>query len=455
MTLSESRVQFDRRDYRMEALPEGIAIEPVMGCNLRCPMCAVPDAPHSTNGRKPTLMPLDLYQRIIEQISDRRRGVMLTIMGEPLLHPQLADFVAIAKKAGHHVAIITNGTRLTRERSTALLDAGLDYLAMSMDGLTKATYEGLRIGSTHETVLQNFLDLIEVNTARGTPLRVELNYVVTSGTAHEQEAYYRRFSPHVRKINFIPLCDWGGQLQLGEELGPVAAPPGRQRLACFGLWGSMYISAEGRAMMCCADFRYAARLPSITERPLLDIWRGAVQEHRRKHIDDDFESEPCRSCRNNVVDIRIPRHTRLGMLRRQRLQDLWRAALPERLLPEWEKARRRRHDVPFGHIDIPEPAAEIAGVVNVCGWALPYRDHCIERVEVRVDGVTRGLAEWGFPRADVGEMHPGVGNSFCALGFVLDTRTLANGPHSLDIVAFDNASHSAVLGARSVTVVNQ
>src|SRR5436189_67803 len=132
--------------------------------------------------------------------------------------------VRFAKSGGHHVAIITNGTRLTRERSTALLDAGLDYLAMSMDGLTKATYEGLRIKSTHEIVLQNFTDLIELNEARGKPLRVELNYVVTSGTAHEQEAYYRRFSPLVRRINFIPLCDWGGQLQLGEELGPVAAP---------------------------------------------------------------------------------------------------------------------------------------------------------------------------------------------------------------------------------------
>jgi hypothetical protein len=55
---------------------------------------------------------------------------------------------------------------------------------------------------------------------------------------------------------------------------------------------------------------------------------------------------------------------------------------------------------------------------------------------------------------DVGEMHPGVGNSFCGYGFVLDTRALANGPHTLDIVAFDNASHSAVLGARSINVVN-
>jgi len=141
------------------------------------------------------------------------------------------------------------------------------------------------------------------------------------------------------------------------------------------------------------------------------------------------------------------------MLRHQRLHTFVRAALPERLLPEWEKERRRRHDVPFGHIDIPVPGAQISGLVNVHGWALPHRDHRMERVEVRVDGMTQGLAEWGFPRVDVGEMHPGAGHSFCGFGYVLDTRTLANGSHSLDIISVDSASHSAILGARSIDVV--
>jgi hypothetical protein len=75
-------------------------------------------------------------------------------------------------------------------------------------------------------------------------------------------------------------------------------------------------------------------------------------------------------------------------------------------------------------------------------------------VDVRVDGVTRGTADWGFPRADVGEVYPGEGHSFCGFGYVLDSRTLCNGPHTIDVIAFDNASHRAILGARSIAVVN-
>ncbi len=97
----------------------------------------------------------------------------------------------------------------------------------------------------------------------------------------------------------------------------------------------------------------------------------------------------------------------------------------------------------------------MSGLVPVEGWALGYLDHRIERVDVRVDGVTHGAAAWGFPRADVGELHPGEGHSFCGFGYLLDSRTLSNGPHTVDVIASDNASHSSVLGARSITVVNQ
>ncbi|HEV3485150.1 MAG TPA: hypothetical protein VG106_07065 [Vicinamibacterales bacterium] len=61
---------------------------------------------------------------------------MLTVMGEPLLHPRTLEFVRVAKGERHHVGMITNGTKLTRDVSTAP-DAGLNYLAISMDGRTR------------------------------------------------------------------------------------------------------------------------------------------------------------------------------------------------------------------------------------------------------------------------------------------------------------------------------
>jgi len=455
MSLTESRLKYDRRDYRMDALPEGIAIETIMGCNLRCPMCAVPNPATEMNGRQVTLMSMEMFHSIIDQISDRPRAVMLTIMGEPLLHPRIVDFVSITKQAGHHAALITNGTKLTRDRSLALLDAGLDHLTMSVDGFTKATYERQRVGGTYETVRRNLDDLIQVNAERGNPMRIDLNYVVTDGTAHEQEDFYRAFAPRVRTINFLPLTDWGGQLQIPSALGKPARAAGRQRAVCYALWGTMFISAEGRAMLCCADFRQETELPTVAERPLLDIWRTDIQAHRRKHVNDQFDSAPCATCHLNAVDVRISALQRRRVLVSERLETLRRAVVPERLRSAAARVRRARRDAPHGRIDVPLAGADVAALVPVQGWALGYLDHWIERVDVRVDGVVHGAAAWGFPRADVGEIYPGEGHSFCGFGYLLDSRTLANGPHTLEVVVHDNAAHSVVLGTRTINVANR
>jgi MoaA/NifB/PqqE/SkfB family radical SAM enzyme len=454
MPLTESRLKFDRRDHRMDALPEGIAIETVMGCNLRCPMCAVPNPETEMNGRKVTFMPKARFQKIIDQISDRPRGVMLSLMGESLLHPNIVEFVAITKKAGHHAAMITNGTRLTRETSVALIEAGLNHLFVSVDGMTKATYEKQRIGGHYETVRRNVDDLLAANTERGNPMRIDLNYVVSVGTAPEKEAFYRAFSERVHTINFMRVTDWGGQLAIPEGLGTPVRNPGKERVVCFALWGTMFISAEGRAMLCCPDFRQESQLSTVDEKPLLDIWQTEVQEHRRRHVNDDFESRPCSTCHLNRVDVRIPSRTRAGMLRNQGFEQLWRRMLPGRFLPAAVLAARDRKDVPFGHIDIPIAGSEISAIVDVLGWALPKQGFQIDHVDVHVDGAFKGRAEWGFPRADVGEMFPGDGHSFCAFSYVLDTRTLSDGPHTIEVVVVDNASRSVTLEARRVTVAN-
>src|SRR5262245_34132666 len=109
MALSPSLIAYDRRDARLRSLPDEVSIEPVMGCNLRCPMCPGTDGPRAMNGRTPVVMRFEVYRQIIEQLSDRPRHILLTIFGEPLLHPRIVDFVALAKQGGHNVHIITNG----------------------------------------------------------------------------------------------------------------------------------------------------------------------------------------------------------------------------------------------------------------------------------------------------------------------------------------------------------
>src|SRR3954465_1619782 len=90
------------------------------------------------------------------------RRLTLHGLGEPLLAPELDQIVAEAARRGIEVGFNTNGTRLTRERSTRLIDAGVDWNHLSSDGATADTYARIRRGGRLETVLANIRDLMAV-----------------------------------------------------------------------------------------------------------------------------------------------------------------------------------------------------------------------------------------------------------------------------------------------------
>lgn len=82
-------------------------------CNLRCSFC-----PGTT--RPPRAMTVPEFRTIARKLKGFTAYLYLHVMGEPLLHPQLDELLAIAAEYGFHVCLTTNGTRL-RERGTLLL----------------------------------------------------------------------------------------------------------------------------------------------------------------------------------------------------------------------------------------------------------------------------------------------------------------------------------------------
>jgi radical SAM protein with 4Fe4S-binding SPASM domain len=456
MGISRGLLQFDRRDPRLDELPDEVAIEIVMGCNLRCPMCPVSGLPHSMNGRRPTIMAPEVYQRVIDQISDRPRSVLLNVFGESLLHPRLVEFIRIAKRPGHHVAIITNGTKLTPAYSGEIIDAGLDALTVSIDGLSHDTYSAMRIGADRDAVLDNLRALVEENARRDNRMRIEINYIRSSTTAHEMAAFHAEFAPLVAVINYTPVTDFGSHWQLPREMPEggadprlVAAAPRTMtsRTPCQHLWRALWVSAEGRVMLCTNDFKQESALPYITDRSLRDIWRDEVGRIRRDQVNGRYEAEPCRSCRlNDVAQVRPPPE-RARMLATTRREALLATIVPRSLLA----ARLRAAS---GWIDTPSSGSTVAGVVIVQGWTFGGAGRAIDRVDVRVDGVTHGIARYDQFRPDVGEIHPGDGHSFSGFSYTLDTSALSNGAHDLDVTVRDTWSDHVDLESRRILVSN-
>lgn len=462
MAISRGLLKLDRRDPRLDDLPDEVAIETLLGCNLRCPMCPVSGLPHSMNGRRETVMSAELYRRIIDQISDRPRSILLNVFSEPLMHPRLVEFIRIGKAAGHHVSIITNGTKLTPAYSASLIEAGLDTLTVSIDGLRDDTYRTIRVGANREVVMGNLRDLVAANAARGNPLRIEINYLLTSATAPEASTFWAEYAPLVAAINLTPVTAFGNQWRIPEGMpregdDPRLVPRGPRaasRTPCPHIWRQLWISAEGRVMLCTNDFEQRSALPYIQDKPLVDIWRDDVGRVRREQAEGRFDHDPCRTCwLNDVPAVASPKERRRAFAA-ARGRRLMAALVPDAWLPEPLKRRRAVRDAPAGCIDAPPPDTAVNGIVIVNGWATGSAGRRIARVEIRVDGVGQGVARYDQFRPDVGERHPGEGHSFSGFSYALDTRRLANGAHTLDALVEDGEAHRGTLQARTIHVAN-
>ena len=115
---------------------------------------------------------------------------------------------------------------------------------------------------------------------------------------------------------------------------------------------------------------------------------------------------------------------------------------------------------PFGTIDTPDQGGTISGADSVnFGWALTPQPSMIpidgSTITVVIDGVLRGHPVYNNFRQDIATLFPGFANSGGAIGFFhLDTRTLANGVHTISWNAFDNQGRGEGLGSRFFNVLN-
>ncbi|HEX8632204.1 MAG TPA: radical SAM protein, partial [Catenuloplanes sp.] len=145
-------------------LPPHLQLEITSACNLRCVMCLVRYRPPVN--KLAGAMPAALFHRIVDEVPGLRR-LTLQGLGEPLLSPYLVDMLRLATGRGITVGFNSNATLLTRARADELVDTGADWLHVSLDGATAATYQAVREGADFDTVVRNLAGLVAAKRAAG------------------------------------------------------------------------------------------------------------------------------------------------------------------------------------------------------------------------------------------------------------------------------------------------
>lgn len=151
-------------------------IDVVGTCNLRCPSCA-----HGVVGPKPNrgIMDFDLFTKVIDKILKENElvtHVSLYSWGEPFLHPKLPEIIRHLHERGIAAAVSSNLSIKSTDYIQRIIQAGPEYLKVSLSGYYPDTYNETHTGGDINLVKSNlyrirhFMDKFDVNTT------VDVNY---------------------------------------------------------------------------------------------------------------------------------------------------------------------------------------------------------------------------------------------------------------------------------------
>jgi radical SAM protein with 4Fe4S-binding SPASM domain len=265
-----------RRKESMNALPVEFIVETTAKCNLYCPMC-----PRETFKQPKEDMTGEVFERLVRESGRSAEHMMLIGLGEPFMDKKIFDRIEYCERHNIHTLLSTNGTFLTEELSSKILDSTLAHITLSFDGATKESFEYYRKGAKFEKVRDNFVRFARMKHERGRGPQVVVQMVRMEGNAGEVDDFMRFWSA-------VPGVD---QVRIKEDETNLMRPDAGHAAAdwqhpCHYLWrGPMYVKWNGDVYPCCQSYMLEGQpMGNIGEQTLDRIWNsGEMRRMRRLH----------------------------------------------------------------------------------------------------------------------------------------------------------------------------
>jgi len=183
-------------------------------CNFRCPYCMPAEVfgPDHAFLEAAQVMSLAELHRIVRQFV--RLGVEKVRItgGEPLLRPDVADLIHLLKRDLRisEVALTTNGWLLAG-RASALREAGLDRINVSLDSLDARTFARMS-GGGKAVRIERVLEGIAAAAGLGFPIKINMvvQRGVNDGDILAMAAWAREHRFTLRFIEFMDVGNHNG-----------------------------------------------------------------------------------------------------------------------------------------------------------------------------------------------------------------------------------------------------
>ncbi|MFA7084418.1 MAG: radical SAM/SPASM domain-containing protein [Arcobacteraceae bacterium] len=298
--LSEGWSQKDYIQYREDWIklpkkkiireyPPQVDIELASACNLKCPMCYTITDEFKSNV-KTMFMDFKVYKKIVDEISDKVYALRLSWRGESTLHPKFIEAIAYAKHKGiKEVSFLTNGSKLKLDFFIELVNAGIDWISISVDGLDEI-YNKIRKPLKSEDTLQKITDMYNYKVTHNLKKPVIKIQSIWPAIKANPENFYNTYAPITDLIAFNPIIDY-----LGNDQNIVY----EDNFSCPQLYQRIFIASNGLVYMCNSDELGKHQIGNIKNETVYTIWHGKeLSKMRDIHAQENgfMQLDICKSC---------------------------------------------------------------------------------------------------------------------------------------------------------------
>lgn len=213
-------------------------------CNLSCAFCP-------GTRRTPGRMTPEDFKKLLPKLRGHTEYLYFHIMGEPLCHPQLKDFLQLAGEQGFRVILTTNGTLLARQQEMLLNAPALHKINISL--------HAFEANDLTVPFSQYLSDCFRFGKEAIGKKLVVYRLWNRGGADRQNDEILATMEGCFPK----PWVDEGRGIRIGNrvflEYGEkfdwpdLQAPEGTDTVFCYGLRDQLGILWDGTAVPCCLD----------------------------------------------------------------------------------------------------------------------------------------------------------------------------------------------------------
>nr|VFK23337.1 MAG: radical SAM additional 4Fe4S-binding SPASM domain-containing protein [Candidatus Kentron sp. MB]VFK28470.1 MAG: radical SAM additional 4Fe4S-binding SPASM domain-containing protein [Candidatus Kentron sp. MB]VFK74265.1 MAG: radical SAM additional 4Fe4S-binding SPASM domain-containing protein [Candidatus Kentron sp. MB] len=280
------RINLEDRTPLQEVIPLAtpfvVFIDPASACNFLCPFCPTGHRDMiAETSRYQGVMKLPLFRKVIDDLVEFDLPIKVLRMykdGEPLLNKNLAEMIAYAKNSAQveYIDTTTNGSLMTPERMGPVLEAGLDKINISVDGMNREQY---RKFTGFDFDFDAFVENVKWLYANKGNCEIVIKIPGELITETQRQEFFDTFGDYCDRIfieNFAPCWpEFDVEVHTGIKITQgIYQQPISSTDTCPYIFYSISVNADGLVSSCFLDWGRKLVVGDVNKKSLKSIWHS-------------------------------------------------------------------------------------------------------------------------------------------------------------------------------------